>query len=144
MPNYASVTLVGHLGRDPEVKHLPSGDSVTAFSIATSRKRKDEETTTWWNCSLFGKRGEALAKYLRKGDPVLIHGEPYLRKYSGANGEGQSLDVVVSDFAFVGAKGDSGPGGGSGPSREAKTPQRGAQGASGASSGGGFDDDIPF
>jgi single-strand DNA-binding protein len=141
MPNYASVTLVGHLGRDPETKHLPSGDSVTAFSIATSRKRKDEEITTWWNCSLFGKRGEALAKYLKKGDPVLVHGEPYLRKYQGASGEGQSLDVVVSDFAFVGGKGDSGQVAPSAPVRESRPPRSGAQGASAPVN---FDEEIPF
>lgn len=134
MPNYASVTLVGHLGKDPVTKSLPSGDSVTSFSIATSRKRKDEEHTTWWNCSLFGKRGETLAQYLKKGDPVLIHGEPFLRQYSSANGDGQSLDVVVNDFAFIGAKG----------AQSAPVSHAPVSGSRQAPSMTAMDEDIPF
>lgn len=147
MPNYASITLVGHLGKDPASKTLHDGQTVVSFSIATSRKRQDNEITTWWNCSLFGKRGEALARHLKKGDPVLVHGEPYLRKYQTNDGaDGVSLDVVCSDFAFIGSKSDSGANQGHDTRAPQKTQQRAAQGAQGASGARAqdFDDDIPF
>ena len=105
MPNFATVTLIGHLGRDPESKYTPDGTAVVNFSVATSRKRRDGEVTTWWRCAIFGKRGETLAQYLHKGDPVLIHGEPYLRTYTTQDGtERHSLEVDVKDWAFVGGK----------------------------------------
>lgn len=108
MPNFASVTIVGHLGADVSVKSLPSGDSVANFSIATTRKRRDAEVTTWWRCALFGKRAETFAEYLHKGDPVLIQGEPYQRSYTAKDGSaGVSLEVDVKDWAFVGSKGET-------------------------------------
>ena len=107
MPNFASVTIVGHLGADVSVKSLPSGDSVANFSIATTRKRRDAEVTTWWRCALFGKRAETFAEYLHKGDPVLIQGEPYQRSYTAKDGSaGVALEVDVKDWAFVGSKSD--------------------------------------
>ena len=151
MPNYATATIIGHLGRDPEVRYTADGGAVVGFSMATSRKRKDEETTTWWRVSMFGKRGETLAKYLGKGDPVLVTGEPFLREYQGKDGQmRQSLEIVASDFAFVG-RSEASHGGGVGQRKAqgAQTPSRAAQGAPGASqaqSGGGadFQDGIPF
>ena len=113
MANFASVTLVGHLGRDVETKFIPDGTAVAKFSIATSRKRKDGEVATWWNCALFGKRGEALAQYLHKGDAVLIQGEPYLRSYTANDGtRHQSLECAVREWAFVSSKGERQDGGG--------------------------------
>jgi single-strand DNA-binding protein len=144
MPNYASITLVGHLGKDPQSKQLNDGQTVVSFSIATSRKRGDNEICTWWNCSLFGKRGEALARFLKKGDPVLVHGEPVLRKYTANDGtDGVSLDVTCSDFAFIGSKSDSSVNQGHDSNTPSQTPQRAAQSAS-AASGADYDTDIPF
>ena len=118
MANFASVTLIGHLGRDVETKFIPDGTAVAKFSIATSRKRKDGEVSTWWNCTLFGKRGEALAQYLHKGDPVLIQGEPYLRSYTANDGtERQSLECDVREWAFVGGKGGQSGGGYAAPAQ---------------------------
>ena len=106
MPNFATVTLIGHLGRDPESKYTPDGTTVVNFSVATTRKRRDAEVTTWWRCALFGKRAETFAEYLHKGDPVLIQGEPYQRSYTAKDGSaGVSLEVDVKDWACVGSKG---------------------------------------
>jgi len=106
MPNFATVTLIGHLGRDPESKYTPDGTAVVNFSVATTRKRRDAEVTTWWRCALFGRRAETFAQYLHKGDPVLIQGEPYQRSYTAKDGSaGVSLEVDVKDWAFVGSKG---------------------------------------
>lgn len=65
MPNFSQVQLIGHLGREPETRSLQSGDTVTNFSLATNVKRNQDDITTWWNCSMFGKRGLTLAQYLR-------------------------------------------------------------------------------
>jgi single-strand DNA-binding protein len=140
MSNFASVTLIGHLGRDVELKSLSDGTSVANFSLATSRKRRDSETSTWWRCALFGKRGEALAQYLHKGDPVLIQGEPYLRTYTDKEGsERQSLECDVKEWAFVSSKGDRQESGGY-TAPQASRPKVDAQ----APAGNDFDDDIPF
>ncbi len=65
---YNKVTIIGNLGRDPETRALPSGDSVTSFSVATSERRRDgSELTTWFSASAFGKLGETCQAYLRKG-----------------------------------------------------------------------------
>jgi single-strand DNA-binding protein len=104
MPNFAHVQIVGHIGHSPVTKKVGQDTSVVNFSVATSKKRSQEETTTWWNCSVFGKRGEVIMKYFKKGDAILVVGEPSLRKYTSAKGEGSSLEIVVSDFAFVGGK----------------------------------------
>lgn len=139
MANFANVTLIGHLGRDVETKFIPDGTAVAKFSIATSRKRKDGEVSTWWNCTLFGKRGEALAQYLHKGDPVLIQGEPYLRSYTANDGTGrQSLECDVKEWAFVGGKGGS-----QAPDKyEQQIANRKKMDAQAPTAD--FDDDIPF
>lgn len=106
MPNHASVTLIGHLGKDP-VTRTPHGasESVTSFSIATTVKRRDQETTTWWNCSAWGKRGEIVQRFLHKGDPLMVQGEPLLRTYTTQDGrEGQSLEVSVSSVTLLGSR----------------------------------------
>ena len=121
MASFASVVLIGHLGRDVDTKFLSDGTLVANFSIATSRKRKDGEVTTWWRCVLFGKRGEALAQYLHKGDPVLIQGEPYLRSYTANDDtERQSLECDVKEWAFVSSKGGQSGGGYTAPHQASK------------------------
>jgi len=108
MANYAAITLVGHLGRDPETKYAHSGTGIVTFSIATSRKDgQGNEVTTWWRCTCFGKRGEVIAQYFKKGDPILVQGEPSVREYTKKDGtHGYSPEVVVNDFAFVKSKKD--------------------------------------
>lgn len=151
MPNFAQVTLIGHLGRKPESKKTPSGDTVTSFSLATNKRRRDGDLTTWWNCTAWRKTGELIAQYFDKGDPILIVGEPSQRPYTTQDGrEGVALDVEVQSFTFMGrADGAQGaPGGQSRPSgrqdaRDAYSASQAAQ----APSGGGptdYDDDIPF
>ena len=140
MANFASVTLIGRLGRDPETKYIPDGTAVAKFSIATSRKRKDGEVSTWWNCTLFGKRGEALAQYLHKGDPVLLQGARYLRSYTANDRtERQSLECDVKEWAFVSSKGERQEGGGY-ATPQASKPKVDFQ----APVDDGYGDEIPF
>lgn len=138
MANYSSVTLVGHIGRDVEIKHMSDGTTVANFSIATSRKRGGNEVTTWWRAALFGKRAEVLAQYTKKGDPLLITGEPFMRTYTDKDGgERQSLEVAVSDFAFLKGRNDDSGGGYAAP-----TPTRAKVDFQAPVDD--FDDSIPF
>jgi single-strand DNA-binding protein len=76
---YHKITLVGNLGRDPEMRYLGSGSPVTNFSMATSEKwtgqdGQRQERTIWWRVSVFGKTAEICNEYLKKGRKVLVEG----------------------------------------------------------------------
>lgn len=76
---FQQITIVGYLGRDPEMRFTPSGQAVTSFSVATSRSyttntgQKVDETT-WFRISVWGAQAEACSQYLKKGRPVLVIG----------------------------------------------------------------------
>jgi single-strand DNA-binding protein len=76
---YQSTTIVGNLGKDPEMRYTPSGTPVTSMSVATNRKYTGSDgqvvkETTWFRVSVFGKQAEACAQYLKKGSTVLVEG----------------------------------------------------------------------
>jgi single-strand DNA-binding protein len=142
MASFASATLLGHLGRDPDTRFSQAGTAITTFSIATSRKDgQGAETTTWWRCTVFGKRGEVIAQYFRKGDLILVQGEPSLREYTANDGAAKtSAELIVNDFAFVKGKKDA-------DSDYRPAPQPGYTPPSAASPtepATAWDDDIPF
>ena len=133
-----SWSFTGNLGRDAEQRYTQSGDSVVSFSVGVKAGFGDKATTTWANCSMFGKRGEAVSAYLKKGTLVGIVGEVNLRDYQDKEGQKRySLDVRVNDLTLLGGKqsGDS--------ATSEKPQQRNAQGAPKASIS-DMDDDIPF
>ena len=101
-----SITVAGQLGKDAEVKYLNSGDPVCSFSVADSQGR--DKSTIWWNCSLFGKRAEALAPYLTKGQSVTVVGSVSEREYTDKSGNHRkSMDVRVSEIALQGGRKES-------------------------------------
>ena len=133
-----SWNFTGNLGRDCDTRHTAAGDAVVSFSVGVKAGFGDKATTTWANCAMFGKRGEAVAQYLKKGTLVGIVGEVNLREYQDKEGQKRySLDVRVNDLTLLGGKPDRSE---SAPSQPAKP--RNAQGAQ----GGAFDesDEIPF
>lgn len=156
------VILVGHLGRDAESKFTPSGVSVTRFSVATSRRWKDQqsgewkEETDWHNISLW--RAENLAQYLIKGKQVYVEGRLQTRSYEDKDGQKKySTEVVADDVILLSGRGEGGADSGGysqeprmvSQPRSAPRPQSG--GAQGSGSGGGApfdagisDDDVPF
>lgn len=139
MPNFANISVAGHLGRDPETRHTQSGQSITAFSVATNKKRGQEDITTWWACQCWGKRGEVIAQYLRKGDAILVAGECYLHPWTAQDGQQrQSLEIDVRDFSFMGKAAETAA---QAPSAAQAQPAT-ASSAAGAQQD--FDDDIPF
>lgn len=100
---------MGYIGRDAEIKTAGSS-KVCKFSLAVTTKRRDSESTAWYECSLFGPRGESLAPHLLKGTAVCVVGELVPRQYKGKNDElRMSLDVNVNQFSFAGSKGEQIP-----------------------------------
>ena len=138
-----SWNFTGNLGRDCDTRHTAAGDAVVSFSVGVKAGFGDKATTTWANCAMFGKRGEAVAQYLKKGTLVGIVGEVNLREYQDKEGQKRySLDVRVNDLTLLGGKSDRSES--NAPSQPADKPQqRNAQGAPKASIS-DMDDDIPF
>jgi len=119
----AQLTLIGNLGRDPEMSYTPTGVAMTKFSLAVSTRKGDKETTTWYNCIAFRGLAETLNTHLKKGEHVFIQGEFSPREYTGRDTQTHmSLDVVVETFQFLGGKapgsGSSAPSGESDPRGE--------------------------
>jgi single-strand DNA-binding protein len=113
------VILLGNLGKDAETTYTPSGVARTRFSVATSRRWKDQqsgdwkEETDWTNIVLW--RGEAVATYLTKGKKVYIEGRLQTRSYDDKDGKKvYSTEVVADDVILLGGRDDSGGGGGGG------------------------------
>ncbi len=159
------VILVGNLGRDAETKFTPSGASVTRFSVATTRRWKDQQTndwkeeTNWTNVSVW--RQEKLANYLTKGKQVYVEGRLQTRSYDDKDGKKvYTTDVIADDVILLGGRGEGGgdfEGGGGGSSYASRgsggSPARGAGKQGGEDAGhegdsyGGMgisDDDVPF
>ena len=98
-----SITIAGGLGRDAELKYLNNGDPICNFSVADSQGR--DKGTIWWSCTLFGKRGEALAQYLTKGQSVTVVGSVTEREWQDKEGnKRKSMDVRVSEIALQGGR----------------------------------------
>jgi single-strand DNA-binding protein len=143
---YQSITVIGRLGRDPEMRYLPNGDPVTSFSIATDRAYNDRngqkvKETTWFRVSVFGKQAENANQYLSKGKMVLVEGRLKPDPKSGGpqiftkqdGSSGSSFEIVAQTVRFLSSK-EEGAGAGDG-------------GGGGGGNDGGGDmggDDIPF
>lgn len=101
------VILSGNLTRDPEVRYTPKGQSVVEFSIAVTKRWTTEggeqkERTSFIGCLIWGKRGEAFAKYHRKGAKALIRGEMVQESWEDKDGKKQSKTrVEVTDWEFA-------------------------------------------
>lgn len=97
--------FTGNLGRDCEKRYSPTADAIVTFSVGVKSGFGDKATTTWANCTMWGKRGEAAADYLTKGQLVGISGEVNLREYQDKEGQKRnSLNVWVNDLTMLGKK----------------------------------------
>lgn len=103
--------LVGNLGRDPEVRYLPSGQSVANFSIATTESFNDrsgarQERTEWHRIVAWGKLAEVCAQYLKKGRQVYVEGRITTRQYDAKDGSKRSAtEIVAQTIQFLGGRG---------------------------------------
>jgi single-strand DNA-binding protein len=112
--------IIGNLTRDPEMKALPSGMSVTSFSVATNRVWKDksgakQEAADYHNVVVFGRQAETSAQYLKKGSNVLVEGRMQTRSWDGADGKKLYRTEVIADSIQFGSRPTDG-GAGSAPS----------------------------
>ncbi len=165
------VILVGNLGKDPEIRTLPSGEKVVNFSLATSETWNDrasgerKERTEWHRIVVFNERiADVVEKYVKKGAKVYIEGALQTRKWTDQSGQEKfSTEIVIGKFKGEltmldtrGSGGGSGEGdsGGYQPRERAATPAR-QPARTGAGAGGGgpqwdaprggdLDDEIPF
>ena len=101
------VIVSGNLTRDPEVRMTASGKPVMALGIAVNDRRRDPETGEWedfpnfFNCTMFGTRGEHLSEILAKGDKIVIEGS---LRYSQWERDGQkrsNVEIIIEDIEFV-------------------------------------------
>ncbi len=100
--NLNKVFIIGNLTRDPELKALPSGVSVTSFGVATNRVWKDKsgqkkEDVQFHNIVVFGKQAEIVKQYLTKGSSVLIEGRIQTRNWDAKDGTKHSKTEIISE-----------------------------------------------
>jgi single-strand DNA-binding protein len=151
MSSVNKMILIGHLGADPELKHIPSGQPVCTFTIATNEVWKDksgekQERVEWTNIVAWGPLAEVCAKYLAKGRQVYVEGRKQTRTYDDKEGVKRYFtECVAQEVKFLGdGKGD---GDGRGESRgrsDSKPSGRRDDGPPPRGPGPGADDDIPF
>src|SRR5262245_24474849 len=112
MASFNKIVIVGYLGRDPEMRYTPNGNAVCNFSVATTEKRKrdgeDEEITTWFKVTAWGRQAELINEYLHKGSQAYIEGRVSLEEWTDREGARRStLQVNLTDCKFLDRKGDS-------------------------------------
>ena len=157
MASVNKVILVGNLGRDPEMRYLPSGEAVANLAIATTDKYKDKtgqmvEQTEWHRVSFFGRTAEVCGQYLKKGSQVYIEGSIRTRKYTDKEGvEKYATEIRGDRMQMLGSKGGGGMAdmddGGFSQSAPRSQPRSSAPPAAQRPASSGFDDmddDIPF
>lgn len=121
---YQKITIVGRLGRDPEMRYMPDGTAVTSMNVATDRRWTDKNTgqpvqeTTWFRVSVWGRQAESTNQYLSKGSMVLVEGhlrpDPQTgspRVYTRQDGTmGSSFEVTAENVRFLSSRGETGGG----------------------------------
>ena len=137
------VTLIGRLGNDPEVRHMPNGNPVANISIATSRRWKDKqsdekrEETEWHRIVCFNRLAEIVGEHLKKGSMIYIEGRIRTNKWQDQSGQDRfTTEIVAEQMTMLDRKNDSTSGQPSSPQQSAPQQQ--------APTGQPFDDDLPF
>lgn len=115
--SFNQVTLMGNLTRDPDLRQIPSGQSVCSFSLALNRSYKGadgnwQEATDYVDVVAWGPLGERVAQYVTKGRPVLVSGRLQSRQWEQDGQKRNKLEVVANDVTFLGGRGEAGENGG--------------------------------
>ena len=134
MPNLNRHAIMGHLGKDPEVRKFPDGGEICNFSVAVSEKWRDKatgsdkETTSWHDVVLRGKLAEVAGQYLRKGSAIYVEGPSRTRKWTDKEGRDRyTTEIHGLTMQMLGAR--------TAPRETAPSPVDNTP---------SFDDDIPF
>jgi single-strand DNA-binding protein len=148
------VILVGHLGKDPEVRYSPNGQAVANVTLATSESWKDKNTgekqerTEWHRVVFFSRLAEIAGEYLKKGAHIYVEGRLQTRKWQDKEGKDRyTTEIVANDMQMLGSR----EGRGTAPDFDAdeaaprgQADSKAARPAAAAAGAGDFDDDIPF
>ena len=152
MASFNKVIIAGNLTRDPELRYTPKGTAVAKIGLAVNRTWTGEdgqkkEEVNFIDVEAWGRQGEVIAQYMKKGRPLLIEGRLKLDTWEDKNTKQKQskLKVVLESFSFIDSKpGDSAGGGAPPPSRPAPSapPAPGAEPLEGDSPH--ESDDVPF
>ena len=127
------VIILGFLGQEPKIQHMPSGNAVTSISVATSESWKDKNTgeqtnkVEWHRIVFFNKLAEIAGQYLKKGSKVYIEGSLRTRTWEQNGEKRYATEIVASEMQMLDSKGE---GASAACNATQQTPE--------------FDDDIPF
>ena len=111
MPSLNKVTLIGHLGADPEVRYTQNREAIATIRIATTEISKDKssgerkETTEWHRVIFFNRTAEVVGEYLRKGSPIYVEGRIQTRKWQDSAGQDRYVvEIIGSEMQMLGAR----------------------------------------
>jgi single-strand DNA-binding protein len=142
------VILVGNLGRDPEVRYMPSGNAVANVTLATTESWKDkqsgekQERTEWHNVVFYSRLAEIAGEYLKKGSQVYVEGSLRTRKWQDKSGNDRyTTEIIASEMQMLGGRGGGSAGYAAGDSAPAMAESSTSSAGSAVPD---FDDDIPF
>ena len=141
--------LIGHLGRDPEIRYSASGSAIANINLATSDSWKDrqsgetQERTEWHRVVFFGKLAEIAGEYLKKGSQVYVEGRLQTRKWQDQQGQDRyTTEIVANEMTMLGGRGSAQAPASSDEFNQ--TPAAESAPADKSETSGDFDDDIPF
>lgn len=105
---YSNATIIGNVGKDPEMRYTPNGKEVVNLSVAVNKKRGEVESTDWWKVTCWGKLAEVVNQHVHKGERVLVQGDPGLDTWKGDDGvERSTLTLNAQTVRFLSVKGGS-------------------------------------
>lgn len=146
MSGVNKVILVGHLGKDPEVRHLENGVNVASFSLATTetitnKNGERQDLTEWHNIVVWRGLADVAEKYLKKGKQIYVEGKIRTRSWDDKEGvKRYTTEIVADSFTMLGKKED----GGAGSSSNASSMSTNLPSASEIVNSSEGDDDLPF
>lgn len=151
--SFNKITIIGNLGRDPELRYTPQGDAVCDFSVAVNDRKRDksgefQDNTTWFKVTLWRKQAENASKYLTKGRQVYVEGRLQVEEWNDRDGKTRySLVIQGSELQFLGEKGgemSSSSSAASGSNFDDNTDENTNDFKRETASSAPADDDIPF
>ncbi len=150
--SFNKITIIGNLGRDPELRYTPQGDAVCNFSVAVNDKKRDkggdlQDVTTWFRVTLWRKLAENASKYLTKGKQVYIEGRLHVEEWTDRDGKNRyTLEVTATDMQFLGGRSDESESAGNFEQSYSSNDDFGGGGGNAGTKTASVatDDDIPF
>lgn len=148
--SFNKITIIGNLGRDPELRYTPQGTAVCDFSVAVNDRKRDkagewQDVTTWFKITFWGKQAENASKYLTKGRQAYIEGRLQLEEWTDRDGNNRfTLAVQGSELQFLSeGRGEAGEHSAANSTENSYSAASNDE-FSGQSAVAASDDDIPF